>query len=409
MPRICFAGFALLLLLFLGNSSGNYAAASAKATAAEAQSKQKTSDAPAGTLQKMIVENGSVTMQLDLNRLNGTNSAVEAGVSPANSLYSQPARLPLQLHFATAANSFFSILVFNDQLRGPEPGSIALIPSTGVNDPGYSLPMPLAASLKQLVVEKLSPDAPFDFAVRDARSGFTFFKIEGHQYDYQANARLLSITGGRLVVSKQFAESLGRPSEAGTVAGEISIGAAMQPVEITRLDKNGDVKSATLPALHQPGVGTIPGPDVIVGDLIGLDQLDNGSVNGRVGLALGTDACNKGTIDVDWIALPSNDHPFIPQNVYRMSGGATNNERFEQIGQSWGKHAFAAASSNTCNFGCNGVGGSHLGSGCSDAYGSGLNGSQGGIGSRAWVNPFTGLLPTRNSANASQRSQRPHS
>ncbi len=195
------------------------------------------------------------------------------------------------------------------------------------------------------------------------------------------------------MVSKQFAESLGRPSEAGTVAGEISIGAAMQPVEITRLDKNGDVKSATLPALHQPGVGTIPGPDVIVGDLIGLDQLDNGSVNGRVGLALGTDACNKGTIDVDWIALPSNDHPFIPQNVYRMSGGATNNERFEQIGQSWGKHAFAAASSNTCNFGCNGVGGSHLGSGCSDAYGSGLNGSQGGIGSRAWVNPFTGFYP----------------
>ena len=100
--------------------------------------------------------------------------------------------------------------------------------------------------------------------------------------------------------------------------------------------------------------------------------------NGRVGLALGTDACNKGTIDVDWFALPNNDHPFIPQNLYRMSGGADNNERFEQIGQSWGKHAFTAASSNTCGFGCNGVGGPHLGSGCSDAYGSGLNGDQSG-------------------------------
>jgi hypothetical protein len=76
-----------------------------------------------------------------------------------------------------------------------------------------------------------------------------------------------------------------------------------------------------------------------------------------------------------------------------MSGGANNNDRFEQIGQSWGKHAFTAASSNTCGFGCNGVGGSHLGSGCSDAYGAGLNGSQGGIGSRAWVNPFTGSFP----------------
>ena len=80
----------------------------------------------------------------------------------------------------------------------------------------------------------------------------------------------------------------------------------------------------------------------------------------------------KGPIDVDWFALPSNDHPFIPQNFYRMSGGADQHERFEQIGQSWGKHAFAAASSNSCGFGCNGVGGSHLGSGCSDAYGVGF-------------------------------------
>ena len=87
-----------------------------------------------------------------------------------------------------------------------------------------------------------------------------------------------------------------------------------------------------------------------------------------------------------------------------MSGGATNNERFEQIGQSWGKHAFAAASSNGCNFGCNGVGGDHLGSGCSDAYGAGLNGSQGGIGSRAWVNPFTGSFPGSTANNHSGHS-----
>jgi hypothetical protein len=96
---------------------------------------------------------------------------------------------------------------------------------------------------------------------------------------------------------------------------------------------------------------------------------------------------------VDWFALPNNDHPFIPQNVYRMSAGIYgdfNTMEFEQIGQSWGKHAFTAASSNDCNFGCNGVSGTHLGSGCSDAYGAGLNGSQTGIGSRAWVNPFTG-------------------
>src|SRR4029079_16237362 len=149
---------------------------------------------------------------------------------------------------------------------------------------------------------------------------------------------------------------------------------------------------ASLPALHQPDVGTVPGPDVIVGELLSLTQLDSGAVNGQVGISLGTDACNKGTIDVDWFALPNSDHPFIPQNLYRMSSVANNNDRIEQLGQSRGKHAFAADSSNSCGFGCNGVAGTQLGSGCYDAYGAGLNGSQTGIGSRACVNPFTGVF-----------------
>src|SRR6476646_2967492 len=358
--------FALILLMFLGNSSGNYAA----------QSKQKTADARTDTLQKMIVQSGSVTMQFDLNRLNGTSFTGKTAT----------------LQFAIAANSFFPVLVFNEQLRRPEPGSMTLLPA-GVNVPGYTnLPLALSASCKQFVVEKLASDHNFDFAIRDSNTGFTFFNVEGGEYNYNAKAQSLGITDGRLLISKEFANALGRPSDTGSVVGKISVGAAMQPIEISRLDANGNVKSASLPALHQPGVGTVPGPDVIIGDLLSLVQSNNGSVNGRVGLALGTDACNKGTIDVDWFALPNNDHPFIPQNVYRMSGGASNNERFEQIGQSWGKHAFTAASSNTCGFGCNGVSGSHLGSGCSDAYGAGLNGSQTGIGSRAWVSPFTGVF-----------------
>ena len=182
--------------------------------------------------------------------------------------------------------------------------------------------MALAGSLNQLVIEKLASGEGFDLAVRDGKTGFTFFNVEGGQYDYDANAKLFSITEGRLLVSKEFAESLGRSADAGAVAGEISIGATMQPIETMQLDQNGDVKSARLPALNQPGVGTVPGPDVIIGELIGLQQLTSGAVNGRVGISLGTDACNKGTIDVDWFALPNNDHPFIPQNLYRMSSGA---------------------------------------------------------------------------------------
>ena len=332
-----------------------------------------------GTLQKMIVENGSVSMDLDLNAFEGSGSLVAR---------------PVTLQFVIGANSFFPILVFNDLLRGPQPGSMALIPQAGANVPGYSnLPVALGASLKQLVIEKLSSDQRYDLAVRDGNTGFTFFNVEGGEYDYDANARSLSITNGRLLVSKEFANALGRPSDAGSIVGKISVGAAMQPIEIDHL-VNGQPQSASMPA-----VGTIPGPDVIIGELLSLVQLDNGAVNNQVGISLGTDACNKGTIDVDWFALPSNDHPFIPQNFYRMSGGATNNQRFEQIGQSWGKHAFTAASSNTCNFGCNGVSGTHLGSGCSDAYGAGLNGSQFGIGSRAWVNPFTGNFPSGDTSN----------
>ena len=61
----------------------------------------------------MIVESGAATMELDLNGLNGSSSLVAR---------------PATLHFAVAANSFFPILVFNDLLRGPEQGSMALIP-----------------------------------------------------------------------------------------------------------------------------------------------------------------------------------------------------------------------------------------------------------------------------------------
>jgi hypothetical protein len=97
---------------------------------------------PTGTFQKMIVENGSVTMDLDLNGFNGSSSLVAR---------------PISLQFLVGANSFFPILVFNNLLRGPEPGSMALIPQAGVDAPGYSnLPAAFDASFKQLLVEKLS-------------------------------------------------------------------------------------------------------------------------------------------------------------------------------------------------------------------------------------------------------------
>src|SRR6266852_9570022 len=210
--------------------------------------------------------------------------------------------------FRSAANSFFPILVFNDVLRGAEPGSIALIPQNSA-----TLPAALSASLNQLVVEKLPSGEAFDLAVRDGKTGFAFFNIEGHQYDYDANAQLLSIRDGRLLISQGFAQSLGRTSEAGSVVGKISIETSMQPVEIATV-VNGTLQSVTMPPLQgaasageqaaQPSVGSVPGPDVIVGDLPSVEQ---GGSNGTfVGLGVGTTSCNNGKEPLHWLALPNN-------------------------------------------------------------------------------------------------------
>ena len=331
-------------------------------------------------------------MDLDLNRLNGTISSV-------------PAR-PVTLRFAAAANSFFTILVFNDLLRGPEPGSMALVPESGSELP--LLPAALAASLKQLVIEKLPSDAAFDLAVRDGKTGFTFFNIEGHQYDYDPNAQSLSITGGNLLVSQEFANALGRPSDCrcdrwqdldrchDATDRDSDNRQRRNPIRdhaaiarpASRSEAQVGVAGADAPTL-------VAGPDVIVGDLPEMAQY--GSNGSFVGLGIGTTSCNNGDQQLHWFALPNTDHPVIPQNFYRMSGGANNSDRFEQIGQSWLKHAFAALEGNACNFGCHTSGcttGSNLCSGCSDPYGSSLNASQSGIGSRAWVNPFTGSFPS---------------
>jgi hypothetical protein len=374
MSKIRLTGFALLSVLFFANASGNNAT----------QPKQSGSEAPTGTLQKMIVENASVTMQLDLNGLNGSNSLVAR---------------PVTLQFSVAANSFFPILVFNDLLRVAEPGSMALIPQHVA-----AVPPKLTASLQQLVVEKRSSGQGSNLAVRDSNTGFTFFNIEGQLYDYDAAARSFSIASGRLLVSKEFANALGRPSDAGSTVGNISVGAAMQPIEIMQV-VNGKPKSMIVPQLTQsggPGAPTlVAGPDIIVGDLPDLEQV--GSTGSQVGLGVATTSCNNGDQPVNFHALPQTDHPLVPQNLYRMSGGADNTERFEQIGQSWMKHTFGADEQDACNLGCNTnncVQFQQLCPGCSDPYDAGENGTYSLLGSRAWANPFTGAFPSNpNPAN----------
>ena len=338
---------------------------------------QNAREANTGKLEKMIVASGSVAMDLNLNRLNGT------GAKSGGSMLSA-------VRFDIERDSFFTITVFNGELRGPLPSSMKIIPQGSVTLPGA-----LNASYQDLVVENTAAGGPFEFIVRDGKTGFVFFNIEGHEYGYEVNERLLTVRTGRLLMSSEFAAELGRPSETGSVVGQISISATMRPIEIAQV-VDGEVVSDVLPALNSAEFGGVPGPDVIVGDVMGLAQFGSSSGT-QVGLAVGTDSCNAGVVDLNWFALPNNDHPVIPQNLYRMSGGPANDERFEQIGQSNVKHAFTALTQNLCGFGCNGVGGSRLGSGCSDPYTASLNAGP-NLGSRAWINPFNGAYPRGDSA-----------
>ncbi len=330
------------------------------------------SSRPSGILEKMVVESGSISFDLDMGKLTGT---------------SPDAARPDSLRFDVGADSFYIILVYNGELRGPLPSSLRIAPIASAY-----LPSRLADSYNRLILESLGWGSRYSMVVRDAESGFVFFNVEGYEFEYDGVQKVFNIKGGRLLISDEFAKEMGRPADVGVIVGELKLSSKARAIEVQEI-ANGEVESSVLPAGAgmRPDDGSVPGPDVIVGDVNGLAQFGSAN-NGFVGLALGTDSCNAGTVNLNWHATPSNDHPVIPQNLYRMTGGSDNTERFEQIGQSSVKHAFYALTDNICGFGCNGVGASWLGSGCSDPYEASLNAGP-SLGSRAWVNPFTGFFP----------------
>src|SRR5215471_13529868 len=196
MLKIALTALMLPLLLLFGSRDGG----SSNASNAAKPSRSKRGES--GTLQKMIVASGSVSMDIDLNRINGVNSATRKSET---------------LHFGVAPTSFFPVLVFNKVLRRAETGSMALVPKNNV-----ALPAVLTASLNRLTIEQAHSGEAFNMVVRDAMSGFVFFNIEGNLH-YDASTQLLGIQGGRLLISTALAGNIGRPREAGTQAGTISI------------------------------------------------------------------------------------------------------------------------------------------------------------------------------------------
>ncbi len=140
------------------------------------------------------------------------------------------------------------------------------------------------------------------------------------------------------------------------------------------------------------------GPDVTVFTLSSVGNY--GAAGGIRGYSVGTVSCNIGTQPLNWcdnaggcgLGTTSADHPVIAQNVYRLK-----NDRFEQIGASWLKHGFVSTNSSQSGCGTGScqappLGGNQLGVGCTDPYGSGLNGSR-PLGRRSEVNATTGVFP----------------
>jgi len=153
----------------------------------------------------------------------------------------------------------------------------------------------------------------------------------------------------------------------------------------------GQFNAVALPGDGDGGTAANNGPDVIVGAIPDVARYAPGTFQGvqYASYAIGSTSCNIGNQQLIWQPNPSNQHPVIPQNMFRIKDGA-----IEQIGMSWVKHGFCALQQNLCGpcqpagSGCPTV----LGIGCSDPYSASLNGNQSDLKSRGPINPATGFF-----------------
>lgn len=144
---------------------------------------------------------------------------------------------------------------------------------------------------------------------------------------------------------------------------------------------NGDSGPFVL-AIDTYDPSQVIGPDVVYTDCTSITNW--GAIGGTRAYSLGSYTCNIGDENLAW----GGNTPLLGMNAYRLSEG-----RLVQIGMSWMKRGTGAAAGSGCGRPCNGAGGSVLGAGCRDIYGSGFNGSQSILGPRSQVNAHTGENP----------------
>ena len=196
--------------------------------------------------------------------------------------------------------------------------------------------------------------------------------------------RSLTIHSPELRLSRELADSMGDAGLADVTIGNVTVHARAKWVG--GAEPEGD---DVLPGDDPLPLGGGVGPDMTFCQLYGLSQ--RGRSGEIVGLSEGTTSWNIGDEDLMWFNIPDEEHPFIVMNLYRLM-----DDRFEQIGQSHIKHGFFALGNHQCggppcSYEPGHSQGNWLGTGCTDTYSPWLNASQGGMGPRYEVNPWTGL------------------
>src|SRR6476659_8868186 len=158
-----------------------------------------TQDGGTGTLKKMIPEGGMLSMEIDLAKL-GSRITRGRGSSSV-------------LRFEVPKDSFLPVLIFNNEVRTPMPGTVNL---SGEGQ----LPRGIKARSggAGLVLEATPWGSDHEMVIRDEK-GMSFFNVEGLGYNYDPQQELFYFDNARLVIASGYAQELGDASVAGTIGG----------------------------------------------------------------------------------------------------------------------------------------------------------------------------------------------
>ena len=264
-------------------------------------------------------------------------------------------------------DSFLTGLVFNGELRGGGAGLVefAFRLRERRSPRGLEVLAQATRARKRPPGRALRAGRP-----RRARLALSFSTSMASNTRYQPAAKALQLRERRLMLSRPNSRrQLGRSAAAGMVAGALSIARPRCARSRSRRSSTAKSSEASMPATGMPRGGRrVPGPDVIVGDLDGAGAIRRAAVGTQVGLAIGTTRATPASCNLNWFEMPNNDHPVIPQNLYRMSGGADQRRTASsRSGSRCVKHAFTALDCRTSvTLAATASAGTQLGSGCSD-------------------------------------------